>query len=106
MKLYQPYYIEKRTGNSHIDLNGKWDFCWTDCEAIDSQDVMFEYECNLPKSGYYCLYEAGILPHPYEFCNSSKYHWVDEKIWYFRREYVRDCAKCCKRTIKRSFLKM
>ena len=88
MKLYQPYYIEKRSGNSHINLNGKWDFCWTDCEAIDSQDVKFEYECNLPKSVYYCLYEAGILPHPYEFCNSSKYHWVDEKVWYFRKIFT------------------
>ncbi|MCU0229677.1 MAG: hypothetical protein MUF01_18760, partial [Bryobacterales bacterium] len=30
---------------------------------------------------------AGELPHPYYNLNSSQYSWVDEKVWYYRKEF-------------------
>ena len=88
MTLNQPYYIDKREGAAHIDLSGEWSFFWSD-EALDSPGVAeWKYRTTLPKSLYFSLYEAGLLPHPYERRNSKEYHWVDEKVWYFKREFT------------------
>lgn len=38
------------------------------------------------------MYEAGILPHPYEGVNSKLYQWVDEKVWYYRKKFMLDKA--------------
>lgn len=88
MKLNQPYYIEPRSGDAHIDLNGKWDFFWSDEPVTKLNDSLFEYSATLPKSLFRCLHEAGVLPDPYYGCNSKLYHWVDEKVWYFRRKFT------------------
>lgn len=87
MNTCQPYYIDKRNHEKHIDLNGSWDFCYVEEISEDVSTLNFAYKCTLPHSVYYNVHEAGILPHPYELCNSSKYHWVDEKVWYFRRKF-------------------
>lgn len=87
MELNQPYYIEPRKGKEHIDLSGKWDFIWSD-EIVDELGMLeWKYSATLPKSLYYNLFEAGILPAPYESTNSLKYDWVDEKIWYYRKKF-------------------
>lgn len=87
MQLSQPYYIEKRNNGTHKDLNGKWSFCWTDTECENVKNLAFGYECKVPASVYYSLYEARVLPHPYYGTNSNQYHWVDEKIWYYRKQF-------------------
>ena len=74
MQLSQPYYIEKRNNGTHKDLNGKWNFCWTDTECENVKNLAFGYECKVPASVYYSLYEAGVLPHPYYGTNSKQYH--------------------------------
>lgn len=94
MKLCQPYYIEKREQSSHINLNGEWNFCWTDSEMTDLADLKFEYDCILPASVYHCLHSAGVLPDPYYGTNSKKFHWVDEKVWYFRRSFTLSDESC------------
>lgn len=95
MELNQPYYIEKRRGNAHISLDGEWDFCWTD----DPQDTVsmlnFSYTTEIPSSVYHSLHRAGILPDPYYGTNSKQYHWVDEKIWYYRKRFTLDRANFC-----------
>lgn len=88
MNLCQPYYIEKRTGSSHIDLNGEWEFGWNDTEWKEVEHIIFEHKCQIPSAVYNCLYEANVLPNPYYGTNSKLYHWVDEKVWYFRRKFV------------------
>lgn len=86
MKLNQPYYIEKRSADAHLDLSGKWDFFWFDKEVESFEESLWKYSATLPNSVYYCLHEVGVLPHPYYGCNSHEYHWVDEKVWYFRKK--------------------
>lgn len=82
--MNQPYYIEKRENS--LSLNGTWEFFWSD-EEKETFCENKKYEAQLPNSVYWCLFEAGILPHPYEGTNSKQYHWVDEKIWYFRKKF-------------------
>jgi len=92
MDLCQAYYIEKRNNDDHIDLNGKWDFCWRDtaCDSVDS--LTFDYQCTLPSSVYHSLSASGVLPHPYYGTNSKDYGWVDEKVWYYRKRFNLDRA--------------
>ena len=88
MKLQTPFYIEKRDGEGrHIDLNGKWEFCYTDEPAKEPEKLSFEYETRLPSGTYFDVYNAGILPHPYEKENSHFYRFVDQKVWYYRRSF-------------------
>lgn len=88
MKLNQPYYIDRRSGDAHLDLSGRWELLYTD-EPIDEPSAAeWKYETTLPKSLYFSLSEAGVLPHPYKGVNSREYHWVDEKIWYYRRRFT------------------
>lgn len=90
MNLNQPYYIEPRKSKNHIDLDKDWDFVWTDKAIEDFSELEWKYKTDIPKSLYFSLYEAGILPHPYEGVNSKLYHWVDEKVWYYRKKFILD----------------
>lgn len=90
MNLNQPYYIEPRIGKNHIDLDKDWDFIWADEIIEDLSELEWKYKTDIPKSLYFSLYEAGILPHPYEGVNSKLYHWVDEKVWYYRKKFILD----------------
>lgn len=90
MNLNQPYYIEPRKSKNHIDLDKDWDFVWTDKAIEDLSKLEWKYKTDIPKSLYFSLYEAGILPHPYEGVYSKLYHWVDEKVWYYRKKFILD----------------
>lgn len=90
MTLNQPYYIDKRGGEAHIDLGGEWSFFWSDAALDSPSECEWKYKTTLPKSLYFSLYEAGLLPHPYKGVNSKEYHWVDEKIWYYKRCFSLD----------------
>lgn len=88
MKLNQPYYIEPRSGDAHLDLNGQWSFFYADDVVEQPQEAMWQYQTTLPKSLYHSICEAGILPDPYVGSNSKLYHWVDKKIWYYRKKFT------------------
>lgn len=88
MKLNQPYYIDRRSGDARLDLSGRWELLYTDEPLDEPSGAEWKYETTLPKSLYFSLYEAGVLPHPYKGVNSREYHWVDEKIWYYRRRFT------------------
>ncbi len=90
MKLNQPYYIESRQGDCHIDLGGVWQFSYLDKKIENTEDVKWMHEGVLPNSVYHLLKDCGILPDPYLGMNSNKYHWVDEKVWYFKKEFLLD----------------
>lgn len=90
MNLNQPYYIEPRKGENHINLGEKWDFIWEDKVIEDLSELEWKYKTDIPKPLYFSLYEAGVLPHPYEGTNSKMYHWVDEKVWYYRKKFMLD----------------
>lgn len=88
MNLSQPFYIERRTmGGAHLDLNGSWDFCYTDNPVDEPHGLDFDYTAQIPSSTYFNVHTAGILPNPYVALNSHKYRFVDKKIWYYRRAF-------------------
>ena len=88
MKLNQPYYIEPRTGSAHLDLCGEWDYAFCDSKTDCPSNLNWNLKTQIPNSVYWSVYESGLLPHPYESCNSKKYHWVDEKVWYYRKKFT------------------
>ncbi len=85
MTLNQPYYIEKRDGNSHISLSGVWEFAYCDTAVEEISSVNYEASATLPASTYRNLNEAGILPDPYYGRNSHEYTWADTKVWYYKK---------------------
>lgn len=93
MNLNQPYYIEPRENS--IDLGGEWDFFFSDNIVENITDDMYKHKTTLPKSIYHSLSEAGILPHPYKGANCKLYHWVDEKVWYYRKRFILNNADFC-----------
>ena len=88
MKLNQNYYIEQRQNENHIDLNGEWSFLWLDEITDTISNLKCEYKTTIPTSLYHMLHKAGVLPDPYYSDNSKLYHWVDEKIWYYKKSFA------------------
>lgn len=88
MKLNQPYYIEPRSGENHIDLCGSWEFFGSDTVLENPDKSLFTYKTTLPKSLFHSLHECGVLPDPYVGTNSKLYSDVDEKIWYYRKTFT------------------
>lgn len=86
----QPRYIHPRTGEAHLSLDGMWNFTWTDKPLDDPSTTTWAHTATLPRSVYRCLHEAGVLPDPYVGTNSHQYQWVDQKVWYFRRQFAVD----------------
>lgn len=87
MKLNQPYYVEPREGESHLDLGGVWEYGYRGSIWDGVEELELPYYAHIPDSLFWNLYESGVLPHPYKGCNSREYSWVDEKVWYFRRTF-------------------
>ncbi|MBR5308348.1 MAG: hypothetical protein IKU43_06230 [Clostridia bacterium] len=92
MKITTPFYIEKRKNENHIDLCGKWDFTYFPEKTDNVESIDFRYSATLPKAVYWNVYEAGILPHPYEAANSKLYRNLDENAWYYKRKFTVDRA--------------
>lgn len=92
MKLNQPYFIEKRSGKTHISLSGKWEFTYCDVPTDEISEINYGLEATLPASAYRNLNEAGILPDPYFGVNSHEYTWADTKVWYYKKEFIIDSA--------------
>lgn len=88
--ILSPFYIEPRKDSFHLDLNGKWSFTFEDKKTNEPDFNSDTYIADIPKSTYLNLYEAGLLPHPYECTNSEKYLWVREKVWYYKKTFFVD----------------
>lgn len=94
MKLHQTYYIEPRKGAAHMELSGEWDYAYTE-EATDTPEgIEWNLKTQIPSSVYWSLYHSDVLPHPYEGCNSKLYRWVDQKVWYYRKQFVFPMDAC------------
>ena len=94
MKITTPFYIEKRKNENHIDLCGKWDFTYFPEKTDNVESIDFRYSATLPASTYWNVYEAGILPHPYEATNSKLYCNLDQNVWYYRRSFTLEREIC------------
>lgn len=87
MTLNQPYYIDIRCGKQHLELDGLWDYGYADETLEQPTDILWQYQTAIPKSLYHSLHDSGVLPDPYIGVNSRQYHWVDEKVWYYRKKF-------------------
>lgn len=88
MTLNQPYYIEKRKNESHISLDLGWELCYTDAPTDSISSLNYDIKTDLPSSLFHSLHKAGIMPDPYYGTNSKEFHWVDEKVWYYRKKFT------------------
>lgn len=90
MKIINQMYVHPREGKNHLSLNGAWEFQWAD-ELFDTPEkIQYAHAATIPDSVFWNLYEAGVLPHPYEGYNSKKYAFVDSKVWYFKKRFTVD----------------
>ncbi len=87
MRLNQPHYVDPRREDAQLSLDGVWRFGYADAPADYPGDVELPYTASLPASLFWNLSEAGVLPPPYQGLNSREYDWVDEKVWYFRKNF-------------------
>lgn len=88
--LSQPWYIEPRTDARHIDLSGKWKLSYLDQQLTELKalaNVKNTFETTVPNSIQWSLYKAGKLPHPYYNRNADQYKFVDEKVWYYQKNF-------------------
>lgn len=72
MKLNQPYYVEPREGESHLDLGGVWEYGYRGSIWDGVEELELPYSAHIPDSLFWNLYESGVLPHPYKGCNSRE----------------------------------
>lgn len=89
-KLWQPYYITPRTADQHIDLSSDWVLGYRDSpiqQIVQVDDIGEWITVEHPTSVQWALHKAGKLPHPYEHQNSLQYRWVEDKLWYYRKEF-------------------
>ena len=89
--LWQPYRVTPRAGTQHVTLDGEWQLGWRDTaiNAVgDLGTITNWFSAQVPNSVQWALYRAGKLPHPYEHLNSKQYEWVDQKVWYYQRQFT------------------
>lgn len=87
--LVQPYYITPRTENQHIDLSESWQLNYTDDALEDITDLPANNWVIVkePTSVQIAWYKAGKLPDPYAHLNAEDYVWMEEKAWYYKKEF-------------------
>ena len=89
--LINPFYIQPRTGQQHIALDGDWDLSWRDSAIASPADLSQQSKwihAQLPGSVQVALFRAGELPNPYIHMNAKKYVWVLGKTWYYRKSFT------------------
>lgn len=89
-KLWQPYYITPRTENRHMDLSENWKLGYLDAPALsvsETGNIKEWINVAYPTSVQWAMYKAGKLPHPYEHENSTQYRWIEDKLWYYRKDF-------------------
>ncbi len=87
--LWQPFYINQRSGDQHIDLSDNWQLNYTEKPVDDLSQLPKDdwFGVSSPTSVQWALYKAGKLPHPYVGMNSKKYEWAETAIWYYKKDF-------------------
>lgn len=91
VKLGQPYYITPRLENQHIDISSDWKLGYLDnpVQNISETEKIKDWiQVEYPTSVQWAMYKAGKLPHPYEHENSLQYRWIEDKLWYYQKEFT------------------
>lgn len=88
--LWQPFRITPREGAQHMALSGNWELSYMDKPITSLQELAARKEpftTAVPSSVHWSFFRAGKLPHPYYNMNANLYKWLDEKVWYYQREF-------------------
>jgi beta-mannosidase len=89
--LWQPYYIFPRSGSKHISLVGNWQLTYLDSslKSVQQLDTISDWLVVKENSTVHTtLYQSGKLPDPYEKMNADQYRWVEQKVWYYRKNFT------------------
>lgn len=90
-RLWQPYYITPRLDHQHIDLSENWTLGYLDSpvrQISETGKIQDWINVAYPTSIQWAMYKAGKLPHPYEHENSHQYRWIEDKYWYYQKEFT------------------
>jgi beta-mannosidase len=93
--LTNPFYIQQRAGDQHIELDNDWELSYRDSAISSPADLHGEskwVKAQVPGSVEVSLFRAGELPSPYVGMNAKKYDWVLGKIWYYRKSFATPAA--------------
>src|ERR1035437_10674801 len=79
--LSQPFYVDSRSGEQHISLNGDWQLGYRDkgIAAVADLEKQKWINAEVPTSAQWALYKAGAMPYPYEHPHTKKYALVPDK---------------------------
>ena len=88
-RLESPYYVFPRTGGQHIDLSADWKLTSVDAPLESPAALSGEKWIDVaePTSVQMAYYKAGLLPAPYENLNSNEYHFLEQKVHYYRKSF-------------------
>ena len=88
-RLESPYYVFPRTGGQHIDLSADWKLTSVDAPLESPASLSGEKWIDVaePTSVQMAYYKAGLLPAPYENLNSKEYHFLEQKVHYYRKSF-------------------
>ncbi len=83
-----------REGTGVLDLGGSWGLTWSDGQRGMHPDptgrdaeVGDAIEACVPGEVHLDLLRAGIIPDPYRGTGVLASRWVEEYVWYYRREF-------------------
>lgn len=89
--LTNPFYIQPRSGQQHIDLDSGWELAYRDAAITTPAELNAPaswMRAVVPGSVQVSLFRAGQLPDPYTHMNAKKYDWVLDKTWYYRKSFT------------------
>lgn len=82
-----------------LNLSGKWQLCWQDTltdkeqiiiRGLEAEGAQFwkdAIDCQVPGDVHIALTEAGIIEAPLKDVNSEKCRWVEEKEFWYKKEF-------------------
>lgn len=88
-EINSPYYIFPRCADRHIDLSKDWKLYGNQDTITNLMQLKDKDWVNVenPTSVQIALYKANKLPHPYVGLNSYQYKTVEQKAWYYKKDF-------------------
>lgn len=88
--LKSPFFIFPREAVQHINLTNNWELTFREdtvqhvTEITDNNWFLVEH----PTSVQMALYKSGKLPNPYAGKNSLLYKAYEQKVWYYKKNFL------------------
>ena len=88
--LESPYYIYPRTGEQHLDISADWALSSKDKPVASLSELQDNswFTVAYPTSVQMAHFKAGKLGDPYKNMNAVEYEKLEQKVWYYKKEFV------------------